>query len=98
MKLFLIAVLSLTLSTINFAQDISREQKFRQIKEFNAQINKLAEELLLPDADDFKNAEAQGLKAFRLMPREVFLAVRLQSRRKVEPVILSRPARTIIKK
>ncbi len=72
MKLFLIAVLSLTLSTINFAQDISREQKFRQIKEFNAQINKLAEELLLPDADDFKNAEAQGLKAFRLMPREVF--------------------------
>ena len=53
-------------------QDISREQKFQQIKELNAQVNKLALELLQPEQSDIKNAESQGLKVFRLMPRETF--------------------------
>lgn len=72
MKLFLTVVFSLVLSLTFFGQDVSREQKFQQIKELNVQINKLAQELLQPEQADVRNAESQGLKVFRLMPRETF--------------------------
>jgi len=72
MKVFLAVVFSLALSTTFFAQDISREQKFQQIKDLNARVNRLAHELLQPDPADLKDAESQDLKAFRLMPREIF--------------------------
>ncbi len=64
-------VFLLLLSNIIIAQDNSRERKFDRIKDLNAEVNKLAEELLLPDSVDIKDAESQGLKTFRLMPREV---------------------------
>lgn len=70
MKLFLKVVFTLALSSNLLAQEVSREQKFRQIKELNAQIDKIVEELLLPAPSDLKDAETQGVKVFRLMPRE----------------------------
>jgi hypothetical protein len=70
MKTFLSVVFSLALCCNGFAQDISREQKFRQIKELNAQIEKLGEELLRPAPTDLKDAETLSVKVFRLMPRE----------------------------
>lgn len=72
MKLILTVVFLFAFATFSFAQDVSREQKFQRIKELNAQINELAQELLQPEQTDVKNADIEALKVFRLMPRETF--------------------------
>lgn len=72
MKLFLTVVFTLFLFTTFFAQDLSREQKSQQIRELNAQINRLAGELLLPETVDIRDADSRSLKAFRLLPREAY--------------------------
>lgn len=72
MKLVVTIFFSLLLSVGFFGQDVSREQKFQQIKDLNSQVNTLTAELLRPEASDLRDAESQGLKAFRLMPRETF--------------------------
>lgn len=72
MKLFLTVVFSIALPTVFFAQEISRDQKFQQIKELNAQIDKVVQDLLLPTASDKREADLEGVAVFRLMPREIF--------------------------
>lgn len=72
MKIFLAFALTLTLSQILPAQGTSREQKLRQVADLSAELNKIVVDLLQPSTSDLKNAEADGLEVFRLMPREVF--------------------------
>ena len=72
MKIFVALVFVFLVSPVVFTQETSREQKFKQIKELNAQIDKVVQDLLLPSTADIKAAEAEGLTVFRLMPREVF--------------------------
>lgn len=71
MKIFLTLVLTAVFAASALSQELSREQKFQRIKDLNAQVNKLAEEWLQPDASDIKEATRNELKAFRLMPREI---------------------------
>ena len=78
MKLFLtisfvlVLLVLLVLSTNLFAQEVSRELKFRQVAELNAQIRVLEDEFLLPSPQDSRLAKAEGFEAVRLMPRENF--------------------------
>lgn len=72
MKLAIALAFSLALSTTSLAQDVSREQKFLQIKELNSQIDKAVRDLLLPSTSDRRDAESEGVEVFRLMPREIF--------------------------
>src|SRR5947209_6130982 len=73
MKYFLTVAIALFLFTgFLFAQDTSRAQKFQQIKDLSAQIDKVVEDLLLPSPTDIKEAESEGVNVFRLMPREVY--------------------------
>lgn len=72
MKVFLSIIFPLILSASFFAQEVSREQKFRQIAELNAQIRAFEDEFLLPAAHDSRQAKAEGFEAIRLMPRENF--------------------------
>ena len=51
MKVVLTVVFSLVLSTNFLAQDVSREQKFQQIRGPNAQITRPAGKLLLPEME-----------------------------------------------
>ena len=72
MKLILTVAFSLFLTATVVTQEISREQKFRQIAEMNAQIRGLEDEFLLPSPLDSRQAAADGFEAVRLMPRENF--------------------------
>jgi hypothetical protein len=59
-------------ASLALTQELSREQKLGQIKELNAQIDKIVQDLLLPSPGDIKEAETSGLKVFRLNPREIY--------------------------
>lgn len=72
MKLIPAVVFLCLFSSVAFTQEISREQKFRQIKDLSAQIDRVVEDLLSPSPTDIKQAESDGVKVFRLMPREVY--------------------------
>ncbi len=72
MKLILTILFSLFLSANVVTQEVSRDQKFRQIADLNAQIRVLEDEFLLPSALDTRQAASEGLEAIRLMPRENF--------------------------
>jgi hypothetical protein len=54
------------------AQDLTRVQKLQKIDELNRQIKSLEKDVLSPDAKDFKQAQAENLNVFRLMPREKY--------------------------
>lgn len=82
MKLIVAVILvSVSLLSISSAQDVirdqktqdpSREQKLVQIKDLNAQIAKIVEELASTPAADVHQAESEGLLAIRLNPRETY--------------------------
>ncbi len=73
MKRLLVAVfLLMVMNTLLFPQEALREQKLRQIADLNDQINKIVEELLQPSPADVKAAESEGVKVFRIMPREIY--------------------------
>ena len=81
MKLFLVVVFVFLFSSFVFNQDTprdqktwdkSREQKLAQIKELNAQINKIVDDLVTPLAPDVQQAESEGAQVFRLNPREIY--------------------------
>jgi len=72
MKIFLLIASVVLLSTHLFGQSLTREQKFQQISELNAQIKVLEDDLLLPSPQDSNLATDQGFDAVRLLPREVF--------------------------
>lgn len=67
-----VSTLIFLLSAIVVSQDLSREQKIRQITDLNAQVKTLEDDLLLPAATDLKQAKSEGFDVFRLMPREVY--------------------------
>jgi hypothetical protein len=54
------------------SRDTEREQKMQQIKDLNSKISTLVEDLLLPTRADIRLAEAEGVQAVRLAPREKF--------------------------
>ncbi len=70
---FPVVLLSLIFfSSVLNAQEISREQKFDQIKILTEQIDKIVQDLLRPSASDIEAAAAAGFNVFRIMPREVY--------------------------
>ena len=72
MKLFSTVVFLFLVSSVAFTQEITREQRLKQIIDLNEQVRTLEGEFLLPTAADVRQAKAEGLEAVRLMPRESF--------------------------
>jgi hypothetical protein len=72
MKFIATTLLILVIVSLTCAQEVSREQRLGQIKDLTAQIDKIVQSLLLPSADDIKEAEASGFGVFRLNPREIY--------------------------
>lgn len=65
-----ILVFVLLCSSLAFSQELTREQKLQKIDELNNQIKSLEADVLLPAAEDLKQAEKDGFEVFRIMPRE----------------------------
>jgi hypothetical protein len=72
MKCFL-KVSAFVLLSVSFicGQEISREQKLRQLVEANNQVKNLTSNYLSPDAKDFAEANNQGFEVFRILPRKL---------------------------
>lgn len=70
---FLIKILILNVILVSsiFAQEITREQKLKNLEELNSQVKILEKNLLAPDSADLKQAQ-KDFGVFRLMPREKF--------------------------
>ena len=81
MKLFPALMFVLLCSSIAICQDAqpvqkitddSRDQKLAKIKDLNAQINRIVDELVTPPTPDMRQAESEGFRVFRLNPREIY--------------------------
>ncbi len=81
MKLISFAGLVFLLTSVGFSQSVvpdqiaidnSRDRKLAQLKDLNAQINRIVEDLVAPPATDIRKAEAEGGLVFRLNPREIY--------------------------
>lgn len=66
-------------SSVAVGQDPARDQKLAQIKAINSQIDvlnskigKIVQDMLLPSDSDQRNADAAGVRVFRLNPRETY--------------------------
>ena len=59
-------------SSIIFSQELTREQKLQKIDELNSQIKILEIDIILPDANDLKQAQKNSFNVFRIMPREIY--------------------------
>lgn len=72
MKSFLVTFVFIVAATGISGQELSREQKFKQLTQLTAQVRTMEEDFFKPDKDDVIRAQAIGLEAVRLMPRETF--------------------------
>jgi hypothetical protein len=68
---FMLLGLGICCSTV-LGQTSSREEKLAQIKELNSKIEKIVDDLILPSADDLKQAAFDHVNAGRLNPREIY--------------------------
>lgn len=59
-------------SSFAFAQGTTREQKLQELKELNAQISILEQDILSPDRKDIIQAQKENVEVFRIMPREKY--------------------------
>lgn len=60
------------LASVAMSQDLSRDQKIKNIFDLHDQITALEQEIMVPDANDIELAQKQGLTALRLLPRQPY--------------------------
>ena len=70
-----ISLYLLVLASVAFSQDITRDQKIRNIFDLRSQISVIEKEILQPDTKDLATAQKQGFSSIRLLPREKYDSV-----------------------